>query len=419
MLQKWMALFLAAVLAAVVGGCSAVPTENNDEEDSNEYYNGYLDLKVTVPDGWQVTGRNSSAMTVYQGDSMKINTMTKNSYGDGNFYLDLIEMSNMEDPADDNYIRIHLFAENYRLTFPSLSEYISASKNAYAGVQDGDYYSALQTTRTERLGQRTYHRLRYLATGQGEQPSYCQEYNICEAGEIYPTVYAQYWDSNEESKRLVDQVVSSLRFGASAEPPAAINTEPVPPEDDTAILPRRTYYNEYLQLVVTVPEGFSEIRDDDNLSEQAAAISNLGQMSLQDYSDGGHYYDLIRIQNSPVRGTAEFAQLDLFVEEYDAFASYEHYIEAAEKAYGGNGKEMTSREQETIRGYEYDVLTFYSQYGGYNSSPQYDKYYIRQIGDLYFVAGLHYLENSDKSINDADTMLADAFVFAEPAGETV
>ena len=135
-LRKILALLLAAGMLTL-SACQTEP-EIVEEKDGG-FSNGYLGITVEVPDGWTISERNVSNMTVYPEDSARLEVLEKNYFDDGNYYMDLIEFSNSENQYDEIYVQIHLLADNYRLLFPYIKLYLSSCQNAYAGQKEDGY----------------------------------------------------------------------------------------------------------------------------------------------------------------------------------------------------------------------------------------------------------------------------------------
>lgn len=408
MKRRLYSLFLAAVLLAAITGC--IPLRRPERARVPEaYHNGYLGLTVTVPENWTVEHRNTANMTDEAVESSRWDSLEREDYGDGAAYIDLIELNNEAAAKDRNQIRMHLFAEDYLQWYDTVDEYVDASIEAYTGPIDSDFESVFRERDQRRINGKVFDRLLYEAV-QTDGPSYYMEYNICHVGDLYLTVYADYWENLDGGQQ---QAASYLEAAVALD--ASVQPEPREDGDFWSGEALGIRYNGYLGLQVQEPEGFQcTYFEPMNLTLVPDDSRYLQQMLYEDYEDGGGYYDLAYFEGLDEESDDSCVSIELYAEQYAAYPEMEEYLAYFIQSYrdAWASQELAAvceRSQVMVGDRQYERLDFSMGQESYRAD-----YYIYQVGELYFVACLVYPPEADATREDGAELLNECAVFQLP-----
>lgn len=199
-----LSVFLASLaLAASIPGCTAVlppswPQEPPEQPYGTTYYNGYLGLAVTVPNGWYEEEINTYNLTENPLESADLFSLDMYDYGDGGYAIELITLQNDPDSSADSHAELMLYADYY----PGIDEeeYLGWVSDYITDKTDGDYFYELEDISGQTINGRRYTRfLAKVSFSDGTTPYY-EEYYMSTVNDTFFIAYINYWSDNRQSK---------------------------------------------------------------------------------------------------------------------------------------------------------------------------------------------------------------------------
>lgn len=222
-------VFLASLaLAASITGCSALLPSSREQEPSEQpydgatYYNGYLGLAVTVPDGWYEEEINAYNLTKNPRDSADLYSLDLYDYGDGGYAIDLISMQNDTDSSADAHAELMLYADYYPGT--DEEEYLGWISDYILDKADEEYYYEIEDIGGKTINGRRYTRfLAKVSFSDGSTPYY-EEYYVSTVNGAFFVAYINYWSDSRRSKAAAYSALESVfsledTYGAEANNP--------------------------------------------------------------------------------------------------------------------------------------------------------------------------------------------------------
>ena len=214
--RKMTAVLLAVALLLACAGCSKEEQSSEGGQGSSSektpvapaqketedtvYYNSFLGLTVTAPDGFYVTSLNEANLSQEPDQTTDPNNLEWYDYGDGGFGLDLITIWNKRSDTHDDHAEMDVYAEDYADLSGGFDAYWEDFLHYTSYSEESEYYCVSGDTGTAQLHGRSYRTLTRVIGNEHNDVDYAEEYYVTQLGDIYVVIYVNYWMDSAQSK---------------------------------------------------------------------------------------------------------------------------------------------------------------------------------------------------------------------------
>lgn len=218
MLRMLSALLAMLALAASMPGCAVMERvqpepPGEDPYGTATYYNGYLGLSVTVPDGWNEEEVNARNLTGNPEDSRDLSSLDMYDYGDGGYAIELMSIQNAGDSTLDDHAELMLYADYYPQT--DEDEYLGWMPDFIEEQTDGEYTYVLEDVGERSVNGRLYTRFLAKVSFWNDTEPYYEEYYITMVNGMFFVAYINYWSGSEQSKAAAyDALENAFSLGS-------------------------------------------------------------------------------------------------------------------------------------------------------------------------------------------------------------